>query len=172
MWLGRIFVHKTNTTRIPWGASQSSEYLLKLIQLKYPNFPTRVTTTQTNVCPRVPPFSHRLTTLQWMYQNFCLLSPDFPAHLRRLQDPLQLRTSEVIVQFPFVLPVIEEKTEEELARIAEKRREQGRKLQEMAAKTRMEKLAQKETDLQYLTELKESKGSDGKREWTVSPIAC
>lgn len=36
-------------TRIPWGASQSSEYLLKLIQLKYPNFPTRVTTTQTNV---------------------------------------------------------------------------------------------------------------------------
>jgi len=107
-----------------------------------------------------------------MYQNFCLLSADFPAHLRRLQDPLQLRTSEVIVQFPFVLPVIEEKTEEELARIAEKRREQGRKLQEMAAKTRMEKLAQKETDLQYLTELKESKGSDGKREWTVSPIAC
>lgn len=76
------------------------------------------------------------------------------------------------MQFPFVLPVIEEKTEEELARIAEKRREQGRKLQEMAAKTRMEKLAQKETDLQYLTELKESKGSDGKREWTVSPIAC
>lgn len=38
--------------RIPWGPSQSSEYLLKLIQLKYPNFPTRVTTTQTNV--RVP----------------------------------------------------------------------------------------------------------------------
>jgi hypothetical protein len=35
--------------RIPWGGSQSSEYLMKLLQLKYPNFPTRITTTQTNV---------------------------------------------------------------------------------------------------------------------------
>jgi hypothetical protein len=35
--------------------------------------------------------------------------------------------------------VTEEKTEEELLKIAEKRKEQGRKLQEMAAKTREEK---------------------------------
>ena len=34
----------------------------------------------------------------------------------------------------------EEKTEEELARIAERRREQGRKLQEIAAKSRLEKV--------------------------------
>ena len=39
----------TEYYRIPWGPSQSSEYLLKLIQLKYPTFPTRVTTMQTNV---------------------------------------------------------------------------------------------------------------------------
>jgi len=44
------------------------------------------------------------------------------------------------VQFPFVLPVVEEKTEEELARIAEKRKEQGKKLQEMAAEKRREKV--------------------------------
>jgi actin-related protein 5 len=37
------------------------------------------------------------------------------------------------------LPVVEEKTGEELARIAEKRREQGKKLQEMAAEKRREK---------------------------------
>ncbi|KAF8885250.1 chromatin remodeling complex subunit [Gymnopilus junonius] len=135
--------------RIPWGASQSSEYLLKLIQLKYPNFPTRVTTTQTN----------------WMLHNFCEVATDFPALLRRLQDPLNLRASEVVIQFPFTLPVTEEKTEEELARIAEKRKEQGRKLQEMAAKTRMEKLLQKESDLQLLTGLKESKATDNKKEW-------
>ena len=35
--------------RIPWGGSQASEYLLKLVQLKYPNFPTRVTLLQSTV---------------------------------------------------------------------------------------------------------------------------
>ncbi|KAH6917713.1 chromatin remodeling complex subunit [Coprinopsis sp. MPI-PUGE-AT-0042] len=80
----------SHAKRIPWGAAQASEYLLKLAQLKYPNFPTKVTTIHTN------------------------------------------------------------KTEEELTKIAERRREQGKKLQEMAAKARAEKLGQKETDLQFL----------------------
>jgi actin-related protein 5 len=44
------------------------------------------------------------------------------------------------VQFPFSVPVAEEKTEEDIARLAERRREQGRKLQEMAAKAREEKV--------------------------------
>ena len=44
------------------------------------------------------------------------------------------------MQFPFTLPVTEEKTEEELAKMAEKRKEQGKKLQEMAAKMRVEKV--------------------------------
>ena len=35
--------------RISWGGSQASEYLLKLVQLKYPNFPTRVTPLQSTV---------------------------------------------------------------------------------------------------------------------------
>lgn len=60
--------------------------------------------------------------------------------MRALKDPLKLRENTCTIQFPFALPVVEEKTEEELARIAEKRREQGRKLQEIAAKTRMEKV--------------------------------
>lgn len=75
-----------------------------------------------------------------MLQNLCEISTDYPALLRQLKDPLKLRASEQVIQFPFALPVVEEKTEEELARITEKRREQGRKLQEMAAKTRMEKV--------------------------------
>jgi actin-related protein 5 len=49
----------------------------------------------------------------------------------------------VVVQFPFVVPVTEEKTEEELTRIAERRKEQGKKLQEMAANKRMEKVSPK-----------------------------
>lgn len=75
-----------------------------------------------------------------MLHNFCEVATDFPGLLRKLQDPLNMRSSEIVVQFPFVLPVTEEKTEEELARISEKRKEQGRKLQEMAAKTRLEKV--------------------------------
>lgn len=78
--------------------------------------------------------------IQWMLQNLCSFSPDYPALLRDLKDPLKLRAAEHIVQFPFTVPVQEEKTEEELARIAERKREQGRKLQEMAARSRMEKV--------------------------------
>ena len=80
------------------------------------------------------------TRCQWMLHNFCEVATDFHGLLRKLRDPLNLRNSEIVVQFPFALPVTEEKTEEELARITEKRKEQGRKLQEMAAKTRLEKV--------------------------------
>ena len=75
-----------------------------------------------------------------MLRNFCQFAPDYPSLLKSLKDPLNLRASEQIIQFPYVLPVQEEKTEEELARIAEKRKEQGKKLQEMAAKNRQEKV--------------------------------
>jgi hypothetical protein len=59
--------------------------------------------------------------------------------LRKLKDPLQLRAAEQVIQFPYVLVPFEEKTEEELLRIAERKREQGRKLQELAANKRLEK---------------------------------
>jgi actin-related protein 5 len=68
------------------------------------------------------------------------MSPDYAALLRRLRDPLQLRAVERIIQFPFVLPAADERTEEEISRAAEKRREQGKKLQELAAKARLEKV--------------------------------
>ncbi|GLB36675.1 putative actin family protein [Lyophyllum shimeji] len=141
----------SHAKRIPWGASQASEYLLKLIQLKYSSFPTRVTSSQSN----------------WMLRNFCEFATDYSSILRTLKDPLQMRAHERIVQFPFVLPTHEEKTEEELARLAEKRKEQGRKLQEMAAKTRMEKLVQKENDLRYLLDLRERRDDMSKREWMI-----
>ncbi|TFK76616.1 actin-like protein Arp5p [Pluteus cervinus] len=141
----------SHAKRIPWGGSQASEYMLKLIQLKYPNFPTRLTTAQTT----------------WMVHSTCEFAMDYQALLRRLKDPIQLRSCAKIVQFPFSVPVVEEKTEEELARIAEKRKEQGRKLQEIAAKSRLEKLLQKESDLQYLQTLKDSRGTEGKKEWAT-----
>lgn len=80
------------------------------------------------------------TDEQWILHSFCEMSPDYPALLRRLRDPLQLRAVERIIQFPFVLPAADERTEEEIARAADKRREQGKKLQEMAAKARLDKV--------------------------------
>ncbi|RPD59335.1 actin-like ATPase domain-containing protein [Lentinus tigrinus ALCF2SS1-7] len=139
----------SHAKRINWGAMQATEYLLKLIQLKYPTFPSRVTP----------------TTCNWMLQNFCEFSPDYTALLRKLKDPLNLRASERIIQFPYTLPVTEEKTEEELARIAERKKEQGRKLQELAAKSRMEKLVQKENDLAHMLTLRERREEESKREW-------
>ncbi|EKM83345.1 hypothetical protein AGABI1DRAFT_116869 [Agaricus bisporus var. burnettii JB137-S8] len=138
----------SNSKRIPWGASQASEFLLKLVQLKYPNF-NRLTSLQTN----------------WMLKNVCSFTPDYLAHLRSISTPDALRTSECIIQFPFAPTPLEEKTEEELAKTAERRKEQGKKLQEIAAKNRAEQLQRKENELQRLSALKENKGSDTKREW-------
>lgn len=75
-----------------------------------------------------------------MLQNFCEFAVDYNALLRKLKDPLEMRAADRIIQFPYTLPVVEEKTEEELARIAERKKEQGRKLQELAAKSRQEKV--------------------------------
>jgi actin-related protein 5 len=75
-----------------------------------------------------------------MLHSFCEMSPDYSTLLRRLREPQQLRGIERIIQFPYVLPAADERTEEEIARAAEKRREQGKKLQDMAAKARLEKV--------------------------------
>ena len=86
------------------------------------------------------PGTHRYI-IQWMLQTFCEFSSDFPSLLRSLSDPVVLSNSGKIIQFPFSRPTVDEKTEEEQARLAERRKEQGKRLQEMAAKSRMEKVS-------------------------------
>lgn len=49
-----------------------------------------------------------------------------------------------------------EKTEEEQARIAERRKEQGRRLQEMAAKQRLEKVMMVDLNFNYFLTLHSS----------------
>jgi len=76
-----------------------------------------------------------------MLQTFCEFSSDYSSLLRSLSDPVTLSRSGKIIQFPFSQPAVDEKTEEEQARLAERRKEQGKRLQEMAAKARMEKVS-------------------------------
>lgn len=40
---------KFTQSRLPWGGSQAAELMLKLVQLKYPAFPTKVTLPQATV---------------------------------------------------------------------------------------------------------------------------
>lgn len=81
-----------------------------------------------------------LKRTQWLFQNVCSFASDYTELLRTLKDPIQMRAHERIIQFPYTATVEVEKTEEELARAAEKRRAQGKKLQEMAAAKRAEKV--------------------------------
>jgi len=75
-----------------------------------------------------------------MLQTFCAFSNDYPSLLRSLSEPVTLSRSGKIIQFPFSQSAVDEKTEEEQVRLAERRKEQGKRLQEMAAKARMEKV--------------------------------
>ena len=124
-------------TRLNWGGSQGAEYLLKLLKLKYPTFPGKLTDYQA----------------EDMVRQHCYVSNDFDNEMRHYLDWTGLEERDRLIQYPFSEPVVVEKTEDELARIAEKKREGGRRLQEQAAKMRLEKLVRKEQELDYYKDL-------------------
>lgn len=126
------------TSRLNWGSTQSTEYLLKLLQLKYPTFPAKLTTWQAEVL---------------MAEN-CYVSEDYQTEISSYLDPQVLLEKDLAIQFPFSATIEKVKTEEELAKIAERKKESGRRLQEQAARIRLEKLRQKEADLEALRSLK------------------
>lgn len=70
------------------------------------------------------------------------MAKDYLGELASYEDPEVFKTKDRVIQFPFVAPVFEEKSEEEQARLAAKRKEQGRRLQEQAAKARLEKVGE------------------------------
>ena len=144
------------------------------MQLKYPAFPTRVTPLQAS----------------WMVQEFCYVYADaadsYEELIGRLSQPDELAREDRVVQFPFTVDEANEKTEEELARAIERKKESGRRLLEQAQKMRLEKvsrirpprrvgcshsrlqLVQKENDLEYYSRLKEWKSKERKTEYLVS----
>lgn len=126
--------------RIDWGGSSSLQFLQKLLALKYPYFPTRLTHSHT---------SHIL-------QDHAYVLSDYSQELSTFLDMDVLEHKDVVIQVPVdVAPEKNKKSDEELARQAEKRREQGRRLQEQARKKRLEKLAQKEKEFDYYGQIRE-----------------
>jgi actin-related protein 5 len=138
----------SQATRLNWGGSQSAEYLLKLIRLKYPTFPGKLNSSQ----------------MEYALQGHCYLSKDFDQELSTYLDWTGLEDRDRVIQYPYTEEVVVQKSEEELARIAEKRKESGRRLQEQAAKARLEKLIRKEQELDYYRDLQRKIANESKKE--------
>lgn len=138
----------SNSSRLNWGGLQGSEYLMKLLKLKYPTFPTRLTDAHT----------------EEMVHNHCYVSQDYNRDLSGYLDWSGLEDRNRVIQYPFTEHVVQEKTEEELAKIAERKKESGRRLQEQAARMRLEKLVKKEQELEYWKDLQIRLESENKKE--------
>ncbi|KZL70252.1 chromatin remodeling complex subunit (actin) [Colletotrichum tofieldiae] len=135
-----VYNHKAmlnQATRLNWGGLHAAEYLLRLIRLKYPAFTGKLNVSQA----------------EHMLRDHAYVSTDYDNELRGYLDWTGLEDRDIVIQYPFTEEVIVQKTEEELARIAERKKESGRRLQEQAAKMRLEKLMRKENELESLKKL-------------------
>ena len=138
----------SSVSRLNWGGSQGAEYLLKLLKLKYPSFPGKITDYQA----------------QRILRDHCYVSANFDKEMRAFLDWPGLEIRDHVIQYPFTEHIVVEKSEEELARIAERKKEGGRRLQEQAAKMRLEKLVQKEQELEYYKDLQQRLVGQTKKE--------
>lgn len=138
----------TQATRLNWGGSQSAEYLLKLIRLKYPTFPGKLNASQA----------------EYMVREHCYVSQDYNSEISSYLDWTGLEDRDHVIQYPYTEEVVVQKSEEELAKAAEKRKESGRRLQEQAAKMRLEKLIRKEEELDYYRDLQSRLANETKKE--------
>ncbi|KAK3079117.1 hypothetical protein LTS18_005700, partial [Coniosporium uncinatum] len=126
-----------HATRLNWGRFQCAEYLQRLIKAKYPNAQLKISDPQA----------------EDLVREHCYVSRNYEAEISRYLEWTGLEDRDDIVQHPFTEQIIPQKTEEELARAAEKRKESGLRLQQQAAKMRLEKLVQKENDVIYYKQL-------------------
>ncbi|RCI09817.1 hypothetical protein L249_4170 [Ophiocordyceps polyrhachis-furcata BCC 54312] len=138
----------TQATRLNWGGYQGAEFLLKLIRLKYPAFTGKLNVSQA----------------EHMIRDHFYVSRNYDEEVRTYLDWTGLEDRDVVIQYPFTEETIIQKTEEELARIAERKKESGRRLQEQAAKLRLDKLIKKEQDLEYYKKLQSRLADETKKE--------
>ncbi|ORY63199.1 putative chromatin remodeling complex subunit [Pseudomassariella vexata] len=134
--------------RLNWGGYQAAEYLLKLMRLKYPAFPGKLNASQA----------------ENMLRDHCYVSKAYDDEIRSYLDWSGLEDRDVVIQYPYTEEVIIQKSEEELARQAERKKESGRRLQEQAAKMRLERLVRKEQDLEYYKNVQEKLADANKKE--------
>lgn len=128
------------TKRIDWGGDQSLQFIQRLLSLKYPYFPTKLT-------------SQNTTNILY---DHCYVLKDYQEELSNYLNMDFLNEHDVVLQAPVdvSVPADKKKSAEELAKQTQKRREQGKRLQEQAQQKRVEKLVQKEQEFEYYTNIK------------------
>jgi actin-related protein 5 len=127
----------SSISRLNWGGYHGAEYMSKLLKLKYQAFPGKMTDVQ------VADF----------VREHCYISQDFDNEMTHYLDWTGLEERSHTIQYPYTEHIIVEKTAEELARIEERKREGARRLQEQAAKMRLDRLVRKEEELEYYKDL-------------------
>lgn len=135
-------------TRLNWGGWHGAEYLLKLIKLKYPEFKGKLSASQA----------------EYMLRDFGYVSTDYNEELKTYLDWTGLEDRDIVIQYPYTEEVVTQKTQEELDRIAQRKRENGLRLQQQAAKMRLEKLMQKEKQLEHYKKIQEKLPELNKKE--------
>ena len=71
--------------RLQWGGTPAVEFMLKLLQLKYPSFPSKLTLLQAQ-------------TLVW---DHCYVAQDYPTELGCMLDRTHLKHADRTIQFPY-----------------------------------------------------------------------
>jgi len=138
----------SHATRLDWGRQHCAEYLLKLLKAKYPNLPGKLNDTQ----------AEDLVT------RHCYISHDYSNEMAHFLDWSGLEDRDVTVQMPFIEKEVVVKTDEELAKAAERKKEGGRRLQEQAVKMRLEKLIRKEQEVEYYRDLQQKLSTATKKD--------
>jgi len=71
--------------RLQWGGTQAVEFMLKLLQLKYPSFPSKLTLLQAQ-------------TLVW---DHCYVAQNYPTEVGCMLDRTHLKNADRTIQFPY-----------------------------------------------------------------------
>ncbi|KAJ3127496.1 hypothetical protein HK098_006274 [Nowakowskiella sp. JEL0407] len=125
--------------RISYGGYQMADYMLNLVQHKYPTFPHRLTT------------SHTMSFVQ----NHAKVSSNYIEDLRDLASNKSIIDAEThVIQFPY-----DSQNFQELEEKHRKRVESGKRLQEYAALKRAQRLQEKESKVADILLLKEERSS-------------
>lgn len=159
-----------HSRRINWGGAAATNLMLKLVQLKYLDFPVRVTTPQASK----------------MVQEYTYVALDYDEELEACSTPAGLKERDLILQFPYSMnqdssmntihpdgtmtrlePSEEERilAEQKAQEAAERKRAGAQRLIEQAARMRAEKSQQKENLLISWIALREGKGKEKKADW-------
>ncbi|KAF2723170.1 actin-related protein, ARP5 class [Polychaeton citri CBS 116435] len=126
-------------SRLDWGRWHCVDYLAKLLRAKYPGLLSTGKVTETQIADLVA-------------EN-CHIAQDYDTEMVRMLEWSGLEDRDLVFQLPFQEKEVPVKSEEEIRRAEEKRREGGRRLQEQAAKMRLEKLVRKEQELEWYRQL-------------------